>query len=72
MGGRGLRSIQTAHDMIIISLKQHLENSKSRSVITVKVYEIETEKCIRVVNELLAKFDMISLRRLVIIPSSKI
>ena len=28
MGGRGLRSIQTAHDMKIITLKQHLEINK--------------------------------------------
>ena len=60
MGGRGLRSIQTAHDMRIVSLKQHLENKKSRSAIMEKVYENETEKCIRVGNELLAKFNITS------------
>ena len=60
MGHRGLRSIQTAHDMRIISLKQHLENNKSRSPIMEKVYENETEECIRVGNELLAKFDITS------------
>ena len=46
MVDRGLRSIQTAHDMRIISLKQYLENDKSRSAIMEKVYENETEKCI--------------------------
>ena len=60
MGGRGLRSIQTAHDMRIISLKQHLKKNKSRSAIMEKVYENETEKCIRVGNELLAKFNITS------------
>ena len=60
MGGRGLRSIQTAHDMRIISLKQHLENNESRSAIMEKVYENETEKSIRIGNELLAKFNITS------------
>ena len=60
MGGRGLRSIQTARDLRIISLKQHLENNKSRSAIMEKVYENETKKCIRVGNELLAKFNITS------------
>ena len=46
MVDRGLRSIQTAHDMRIISLKQYLENDKSRSAIMEKVYENETERCI--------------------------
>ena len=44
MGVRGLRFFQTAHDMRIISLKKHLENNKSRSVIMEKVYENETKK----------------------------
>ena len=56
MGGRGLRSIQTAHDMRIISLMQHLENNKSRSEIMKRVYASEAEKCIRVGNELLVTF----------------
>ena len=60
--GRGLRSIQTAHDMRIISLKQHLENDKSRSVIMEKVHENDTEKCIRVGHKLLAKFNITSER----------
>ena len=51
MGVRGLRFFQTAHDMRIISLKKHLENNKSRSVIMEKVYENETKKCIRVGNK---------------------
>ena len=38
MGGRGLKSIQTALDMRITSLKQHLENNKSGSAIMEKVY----------------------------------
>ena len=60
--GRGLRSIQTAHDMRIISLKQHLENDKSRSAIMEKVHENDTEKCIRVGHKLLAKFNITSER----------
>ena len=60
MGGRGLRSIQTAHDMIIISLKQCLENNKSQLAIMENVYENETEKLIRVGNELLANFNITS------------
>ena len=39
MGSRGLRSIQTAHDMTTISLKKHLESNKSRPAIMEKVYE---------------------------------
>ena len=60
MGGRGLRSIQTAHDMIIISLKQCLENNKSQLAIMENVYENETEKLIRVGNEFLANFNITS------------
>ena len=45
MGSTGLRSIQTVHDMRIIH-SRHLENNKSRSAITEKVYKNETEKCI--------------------------
>ena len=59
MGSTGLRSIQTVHDMRIIH-SRHLENNKSRSVITEKVYKNETEKCIWVGNELLAKFNITS------------
>ena len=59
-GGRGLRSFQTAHDMRIISFKQHLENNKSRSAIMEKMNENKTEKCIRVGNELLAKINITS------------
>ena len=58
MGGGDLRSIQTAHDMRIISLKRHLENNKSRSAIMEKMYENDTENCIRVGNKLLAKFSI--------------
>ena len=60
-GGRGLRSIQTAHDMRIISLKQHLENNKLRSAIMEKVYKNKKENCIRVGNNLLGKNDITSL-----------
>ena len=60
MGGRDLRSIETAHDIRMISLKQHFENNKSQSAIMEKVYEKETEKCIRVGTELLAKFNITS------------
>ena len=56
MGGGDLRSIQTVHDMRIISLKRHLKNNKSRSAIMEKMYENDTENCIRVGNKLLAKF----------------
>ena len=46
MGVRGLRSIQTAHDLKIISFKQHLVNIKSQSANMENVYENEKEKCI--------------------------
>ena len=59
-GGRGLRSIQTAHDMRIISLKQHLENNKLRSAIIEKVYKNKKENCIRVGHNLLRKVDITS------------
>ena len=60
-GSRGLRSIQTAHDMRIISLIQHLENNKLRSAIMEKVYKNKKENCIRVGNNLLGKNDITSL-----------
>ena len=44
----------------ITSFKQHLKNIKSQSAIMEKVYEDETEKCIRVGNKLLAKFNITS------------
>ena len=46
--------------MRIISFKQNLEDNKSQSAIMEKVYENETEKCIQVGNELLAKFNITS------------
>ena len=44
----------------ITSFKQHLENIKSQSAIMEKVYEDETEKCIRVGKKLLAKLNITS------------
>ena len=59
-GGRDLRSIQTAHDMRIISLKQHLENNKLQTAIIEKVYKNKKENCIRVGHNLLRKTDITS------------
>ena len=56
--GRGLKSIKTAFECRIISLKQHLEQQKTRNDIMQKVYQNESTNIIRVANELIQKHDV--------------
>ena len=59
-GGRGLRQVQSSYGSRIIAIRQHLINNLHRNSALEYIYEKETNDILRVGQELLQKYNIVS------------
>ena len=61
LGGRGLRQVQSSYESRIIAIRQHLINNLHRNSALEYIYEKETNDILRVGQELLQKYNIVSI-----------
>ena len=59
-GGRGLRQVQSSYESRIIAIRQHLIKNLHRNSVLEYIYEKETNDILRVGQELLQKYNILS------------
>ena len=59
-GGRGLRQVQSSYVSRIIAIRQHLINNLHRNSALEYIYEKEANDILRVGQELLQKYNIVS------------
>ena len=59
-GGRGFRQVQSSYESRIIAIRQHLIKNLHRNSVLEYIYEKETNDILRVGQELLQKYNILS------------